>query len=828
MNAIKMNSISFTKLVAHRGKRLTGVFLQILILLALLVGTAGSAYAETAEVDSTPGAFLFTTERIDAPRMYHWMRDRSLRLDTNKRPHIAYGGDNLYYLHFNGSSWIYETIDPSPGTGKYASLALDNNNRPHVSYYDIQRGALKYARKMGSVWEIFTVDAPPGFFSTFDDQESRDVDGENLDSFGEVRDWFFGLYGQDGFSEEFPSGLEGEASEIIVEMIQDDYEVDQSEPDILEKEAAQIEVEIQAAINETGRGLFSSIAVNNASVPFISYYDAGGGDLKIARWTGTAWDIRTLDSTGNVGLYTSLGLDSNGNPHISYYDATLGNLKYLRWTGSAWSTPVVVDNGGGTNRYVGLYSSITLDPDRNPHISYYDTFYRNLKYARLTSGNWLTYVIDNGANVGLHTSIALDASRRVFISYYNAESADLKLASCTNMTCSLQTVVAAGTVGLFTSLVLDGSNPRISFYEANSGYLKYAFFSGGTWVIQNIDRAGDVGHFSSMTLNQDGHPHIAYYDEVTRKLKYAYWDGGQWRLSYVDEASEAGRYASLALHPVNGQARISYYDLANRSLKYAAWTGTNWSIQVVDAGPDVGLHSALALDPSGQPRIAYCRGRGCATGSVQDGIELRAAVFTGSSWVIRTVAGGGVGLFTDIAVDKTGAIHLSSYDAAARILKYAKGTPDGSSWNVQTADGGTKVGLFTSIAVDSANNPHIAYLDDNVDGLRYAFWNGAWQTTLVDRQAPVGWFPSIELDKDGNPHISYYDFGKRVLKYTRKAGSSWLTQVVDGGSELGRYSSLALKDGITPVISYYDATNGDLKFATAKMANQIFLPVIRK
>lgn len=185
-------------------------------------------------------------------------------------------------------------------------------------------------------------------------------------------------------------------------------------------------------------------------------------------------------------------------------------------------------------------------------------------------------------------------------------------------------------------------------------------------------------------------------------------------------------------------------------------------------------------------------------------------------------------MFSDIAVDKTGAIHISSYDAANKVLKYAKGTPDGSSWMVQTADGGTKVGLFTSITVDNGNNPHIAYFDDNFDSLRYAYWNGAWQTMLVDRAAPVGFFPSIKLDKDGNPHISYYDLGKQSLKYTRKVGLNWITQVVDSSGEVGRYSSIGLKDGVLPIISYYDATNGDLKLATAFIPIQVYLPLVRK
>jgi hypothetical protein len=51
------------------------------------------------------------TEGVDTQKFFSNFYSRAIALDDSSYPHIAYGGDHLYYVYQNGSGWSYETID---------------------------------------------------------------------------------------------------------------------------------------------------------------------------------------------------------------------------------------------------------------------------------------------------------------------------------------------------------------------------------------------------------------------------------------------------------------------------------------------------------------------------------------------------------------------------------------------------------------------------------------------------------------------------------------------------------------------------------------------
>jgi prepilin-type N-terminal cleavage/methylation domain-containing protein len=207
----------------------------------------------------------------------------------------------------------------------------------------------------------------------------------------------------------------------------------------------------------------------------------------------------TIDSANNVGEYTSIaiGVGDSGLPIISYYDDSNRDLKVVKCGNSACSAAggyIITAVDGDSNVYsstdkVGKYSSIAVSSFNLPIISYYDDSNHDLKVVKCgnsacsVAGGYTFTSVDTAGDVGEYTSIVIDKNGLPIISYYDDSNHDLKVAKCGNSACSsgnsINTADSAGRVGQYTSIAVSLSSysdnlPVVSYYNASSKDLKIA------------------------------------------------------------------------------------------------------------------------------------------------------------------------------------------------------------------------------------------------------------------------------------------------------------------------------------------------------------------
>jgi len=312
----------------------------------------------------------------------------SIAVDTIGNAHIAYrqsSTNNLKYARWTGLEWSIETVDSLGLRGKSISLKLDENNIPHISYtFDENSGTrfIKYATRDGSSWDIRTVDFGGGFINT---SIVLDLDGNPHIAYA--------------VSTQLLRHAKWTGSLWNIE-----------------------DVDGPGTVG-VGSSKWVSMAIDSNNNPRIAYRGESDQSLRYARFTGSFWDIQTVDSIGDTGHYASLKLDISDNPQIAYRNNTIGELKHAQLINSSWVTQTV-----DSSDFTGFFSSLDLDTVGNPSIAYFDGTNQDLLLATLNGSLWEIQIVDSIGNVGHDISFDLDSNNLPHIAYRDFINARIKYA----------------------------------------------------------------------------------------------------------------------------------------------------------------------------------------------------------------------------------------------------------------------------------------------------------------------------------------------------------------------------------------------------------------
>jgi hypothetical protein len=734
--------------MAHRIWSSARLWLAGVILLSLTVARSSAADRPTVQ---QPAANGWQVTCVDCPKTFDAWTDRSLRLTSAGRPVVAYGGDHLYYAWHDGTVWQRAVVDDAPTVGASAALALTAADEARIAYYDAFNRDLKLAQWTPAGWVRQVVDAAGDAGASV--ALALDHAGgphlayyrQNDDGMGKAlrharwtgTQWAITTVAEITSTARFISlALDGADRPHI------SY-YDEWDQDLRYARWTESAWEIFTVDSEGDLGAGSSLALDADGHPHISYYDydSVAGALRYATWDGVAghaWAIQVADDAADVGGYTSLALDRAGRPVISYRDFTNGDLKLARWPAAVsdgaapaagWLTETV-DAAGD----VGAYTSLALDGGDQPRILYFDLTNNAARYAAWQGGAWQLSEFDRAGRVGDYTSLAFDAAGVPHISYHDGDREQLKYATQNAGTWYNAVVDTQVGVGLYTSLALDGdARPHISYQDGRDLDLRYARWDGAGWEIVAVDTAGDVGAYTSIGVDRTGRPHISYYDATHRAVKYAVRSAAGWTFEQVAEIGPL-TYTSLALDAA-GAPHIAFYassaDGSSGELGYASRTvAGGWQIKMVNSSADTGGHVSLALDAHDVPVISYYD---FATPRVW------VAYHGAEGWVTQVVAVTGGESHTALTLDRAGMPLVAFYDSAAADLKIARpvnaaagaGAVGPAGWVITTVHHGGDVGAYPSLRLDTAGRPWISFYDVKNGDLLVAKGAGGVNTVFL-------------------------------------------------------------------------------------------------
>lgn len=315
------------------------------------------------------------------------------------------------------------------------------------------------------------------------------------------------------------------------------------------------------------------------------------------------------------------------------------------------------------------------------------------------------------------------------------------------------------------SLAQNESKMLSASYFNSDRKLYYLHWVNNGWAEELVHNTGIVQsyfNFTSLVYVYD-QPHIVFYDSGL--LRHSWRDyAGSWQTEIVDNGPSVGAYLS-AIYCGAGKICVAYYDAANTDLKFAKGSAGSWTVSAVDSGAnDLGQFTGIALNTSGRVLISYYD----ATLMLPKVAEQN----QDETWSKETLPNiAAYGRWTSIIQGSDGTTHLAAgswfdlYNNTEDGFLYYASKPAGGAWSAEQLPF-TYTGPWTSIMLSSDNKPEICarrYMNSifGQDSNAYYIYldqNDNWQSVYLTPNVTLNYYQQIKCLKDkwDNPMVGYY------------------------------------------------------------------------
>jgi hypothetical protein len=369
----------------------------------------------------------------------------------------------------------------------------------------------------------------------------------------------------------------------------------------------------------------------------------------------SGWRGGVVEAGDDVGLYTSLALDSAGHPMISYYDRTNGALKFIRHDGSDWSDPVVVDSGD--TGWAGLYSEMVLDASGEPAVLYRAVTWTArehpgaVDYQVVHLSSHVKSAVRSGASWDVETVTSMDETpcwADGCPEGYVCRAEDLLCWPPADEDAHEGCAACSGSQACLSAL--DGTGAATGVFECQD-----------TLTITDVPEG--IGLWISADLSPSGDVEAVYYDRTGGDLVWIAQQGGLWQAPVILDGNEddpdpavhgdRGWYPSLDVDGA-GARHVVYVDGIAESFLYMMVdaAGTVTLRETVDDGLDtlngekdlVGDNGSVRVDPEGRVRALYQNS--------SDGILMMAVRDAAGLWGIQPVTDADAGFMGYYALQR--------------------------------------------------------------------------------------------------------------------------------------------------------------------------------